>query len=97
MELLIYIQSQTPLSRAAEKGNTRVVELLLENGAQPDFKDENKRTPLSRAIEGGNVGVVEALLAQGAKVDYKEKIVSKFDRSTGLMANTASFTITESK
>ena len=50
-------------------------------------------TPLSRAIEGGNVGVVELLLAQGVKVNYQYKIVSKFNRSTGLMADTASFAI----
>jgi ankyrin repeat protein len=76
------------LSRAAEKSNKGVVELLLENGAQPDFEDENRCTPLSRAIEGGNVGVVELLLAQGVKVNYHYKLVSKFDRSIELMADT---------
>jgi ankyrin repeat protein len=55
------------------------VELLLKNGAQPDFEDQNRWTPLSRAIEGGNTGVVELLLAQGVKVDYQYKIVSKFN------------------
>jgi hypothetical protein len=37
------------LSRAAEKGDERVVKLLLENGAQPDFEDEEGQTQLSRA------------------------------------------------
>ena len=55
------------------------MELLLENGAQPDFKDENGWTPLSRAIGIGNVAVVELLLVKGAKVDYQYQIVSKFD------------------
>jgi ankyrin repeat protein len=55
------------------------VELLLENGAQPDLEDETKRTPLSRAIETGNAAVVELLLAHGVKVDYQYEIVSKFD------------------
>ena len=59
-----------------------VVELLLKNGAQPDFEDEDRWTPLSRAIEGGNVGVVELLLAHGVKVDFRYKIVSKFNQST---------------
>ena len=59
-----------------------MVELLLKNGAQPDFEDEYKRTPLLRAIEKGKVGAVELLLAQGAKVNYRYKFVSKFYLST---------------
>ena len=66
--------------------------MLLENGAQVD---DNRctplsraiDTPLSRAIEGGNVGVVELLLAQGVEVNYQYIIVSKFDRSTELIAD----------
>jgi ankyrin repeat protein len=38
------------LSRAAEKGNKAVVELLLKNGAQPNLKDAEGYTPLSRAF-----------------------------------------------
>jgi ankyrin repeat protein len=55
------------------------VELLLKNGAQPDFEDENRCTPLSRAIEAGEAAVIELLLAQGAKTDYRYKFVSKFN------------------
>jgi len=39
---------RTPLSRAAEKGDKVVVELLLKNGAQPELKDLDGQTPLSR-------------------------------------------------
>jgi ankyrin repeat protein len=46
------------LSRAAEKNDERVMKLLLENGAQPDFEDKNGQTPLSRAVEKGSVAVV---------------------------------------
>ena len=57
------------------------MELLLENGAQPDFEDEDEHrcTPLSRAIETGNAAVIELLLAHGAKVDYQYETVSKFN------------------
>jgi ankyrin repeat protein len=55
------------------------VELLLRNGAQPDFEDKDRCTPLSRAVDKGKAAVVELLLAQGVKVDYRYKIVSKFN------------------
>jgi ankyrin repeat protein len=65
------------LSRAAEKGDKAVVELLLKNGAQPDLEDENRCTALSQAIEGGHAVVVQLLLAQGVKVNYQYEVVSK--------------------
>ena len=49
------------MSRAAEKGDEAVVELLLKNGAQPDFKDACGRTPLSRAELGGSAAVLQLL------------------------------------
>jgi ankyrin repeat protein len=65
------------LSRAAEKGDQRVVKLLLENGAAPDFEDEFGQTPLARAVEKGSVVVLQLLLARGVKLDYKYGIVSE--------------------
>ena len=59
-----------------------MVELLLKNGAQPDFEDEGGCTPLSRALEEEKAVVVELLLARGAKVNSRYEIVSKFDLST---------------
>ena len=53
------------------------MKLLLDNGAQLDFEDENSQTPLSRAVEGGNVAVVQLLLAKGAKKDFRYTIVSE--------------------
>ena len=65
------------MSRAAEKGDERVVKLLLENGAQPDFGDEKGQTPLSRAVEGGNVAVMQLLVAKEVKMDFKYNYVSE--------------------
>jgi ankyrin repeat protein len=53
------------------------VELLLENGAQPDLGDKGGQTPLSRAIERQSPAVVHLLLASGAKTSYDYKIVSR--------------------
>ena len=65
------------MSRAAEKGDKGVVELLLKNGAQPDLEDEDRSTALSRAVEEGHAVVVQLLLAQGVKVNYQYDVVSK--------------------
>ena len=65
------------MSRAAEIGDKAVVELLLKNGAQPDFEDEKGCMPLSRAIEGDDAVVVQLLLAKGVKVNYRYELVSK--------------------
>ena len=67
------------MSRAAEKGDERVVKLLLENGAQPDFGDEGGQTPLSRAVEGGSIAVVQLLLAKEVKMDFKYNHVSEWN------------------
>ena len=64
------------MSRAAEKDDERVVKLLLDNGAQPDFEDENGQTPLSRAVEKGSVAVVQLLLAKEVKINFKYYNVS---------------------
>ena len=68
------------MSRAAEYGDKAVVELLLKNGAQPDFEDEKGCTPLSRAIEGEHAVVVQLLLAEGVKVNYRYELVSTSNR-----------------
>ena len=65
------------MSRAVEKGDERVVKLLLESGAQPDFEDEKGWTPLLRAIEQGSVAIMQRLLAKGVKMDFKYIVVSE--------------------
>jgi ankyrin repeat protein len=65
------------LSRAAEKGDEAVVQLLLKYGAQPDLKYGDGLTPLLRAIEIGSAAVVQLLLITGAARDYNYRAVSE--------------------
>ena len=53
---------QTPLSRAAARGHTAVVEALLATGkVEPDAKDSYGLTPLGQAASKGHTAVVELL------------------------------------
>ncbi|RDW76302.1 uncharacterized protein DSM5745_06294 [Aspergillus mulundensis] len=66
---------RTPLSYASENGHTTVVEFLLGNGCDPDFRlpsancEGSYRTPLSLAAANGHRTVSELLLKYGAKPD----------------------------
>jgi ankyrin repeat protein len=67
-----YWTKRSPLSRAAEMGREKVVKVLLENGANPNFKDTSGVTPLSRAVQVNCQAIVNLLLAHGAIVDLKD-------------------------
>lgn len=64
---------RTPLHACAAAGNTAdhvsVVQLLIENGANPTLKDQNGMGPLHIAAERGNDLVLEALIQIGVDVN----------------------------
>lgn len=60
------------LCKAAAYGWTEIVIALLEFGAQPDFRDKNRRTPLSYAAENGRIEIVNELLAWGAFPNFQD-------------------------
>ena len=49
--------------------NMRVIEVLLQNGAKVDKKNNNNETPLHYAIKENNSKMIELLLQHGANVD----------------------------
>lgn len=63
----------TPLSLACQNGNTEMVELLLERGADPNTTIRGGETVLMTAARTGRPGPVKALIARGAVVDAKER------------------------
>ena len=71
--LLGDIQTFSPLIRAAERGRTEVVKLLLEKGADVNVKQIGTgATALIMASQGGHTEVVKLLLEKGADVNAKD-------------------------
>jgi ankyrin repeat protein len=67
-------KEQTPLSRAARRGQLEVAELLIATeGINPDSRDSNGQTPLSHAAQFGKLAVVELLIARkGVNPDSRD-------------------------
>ncbi len=64
----------TPLHVAAGKGNIKVAEVLIKNGAELDAKtSQHHHTPLHMAARYGHNAVAELLIAKGADVNAKTK------------------------
>jgi ankyrin repeat protein len=66
---------RTPLSYTAEKGNTRLVELLLDYNVNLNSKSDEGLTPFLEGIEGGSAAVVQIFLDKGVKLDNRYKLV----------------------
>lgn len=65
-------EGDTPLHKAANRGNKDVVELLLTKGADVNAKNTEGVTPLHWAALQGEKYVAELLLARGADVNVKD-------------------------
>jgi ankyrin repeat protein len=64
----------TPISLAAQNGQTRVISVLITAGADPNIGEPNEgRTPLHFAAELGHLEVVKVLLTASPKVDVPYK------------------------
>ncbi|RTE84928.1 hypothetical protein BHE90_000517 [Fusarium euwallaceae] len=62
-------EQRTPLSRAAEQGQQGIVKLLLQHGAQPNFKDEQGHTAMFWAAKRNHKAVVDMLKSEGADIE----------------------------
>ena len=61
------IYGNNDLIEASKKRDTKIVEELLNDGADPNIKDENEQTPLILASQNGYTEIVDLLL--NAKAD----------------------------
>lgn len=63
----------TPLHSATLTGNRNMVQLLLDRGANPNFRDNDGRTSLHHAVAGGRDAIVLLLLEKGGDVGIVSK------------------------
>ncbi|THX63449.1 hypothetical protein D6D08_08223 [Aureobasidium pullulans] len=71
-------RGRSPLSYAVKLGNLRVVEMLLERGANSNFEDypqhtRSALTPLARAASHGSTAIMQALFSRHAHVDLRDR------------------------
>ena len=58
----------TPLHMAVRRGSAKIVQLLLQHGADCNARDAQRMTPLAHAIIGNHESVADMLLSRGAQV-----------------------------
>ena len=64
----------TPLTIAADRGYLKVVSMLLEHGANVDFRSARQDTGLTLAAKNGHMDVVKKLLASKADINALNKM-----------------------
>lgn len=64
----------TAFHAAALRGHVKVMDILSQNGADPNKSDFIKKTPLNSAALGGNVEVIKYLLGHGADPDIIDEL-----------------------
>ncbi len=64
-------QGRTPLHIAAELSLDRVVELLLENGADVQARCVSRTTPFYRAARGGSLSILRMLHEKGSDINVR--------------------------
>lgn len=76
------IRGWTPLHLAASDAQPKMVQLLLESGANVNIEDRyiNKATPLYYAVRKGNLDIVKLLLMGGAEIS-SSILIRAFDHS----------------
>jgi len=60
------------LMEASRRGNVEAVDMLISEGANVNYKDDDGRSPLHAASINGHAEVVEMLISKGANVNYKD-------------------------
>ena len=89
-EKKIKLGLDAPLQRAAAQGHARIVELLVEAGADVNTRDVQGRTPLMAAALGDHTEALESLLKAGADPTLlDQRNMQAFDHAASARHNAA--------
>jgi ankyrin repeat domain-containing protein 17 len=66
------VSKDTALTIASDKGHTKFVQLLIENGGTIDTRNKKGFTPLWLACSSGHLDVCQILVANGANADIED-------------------------
>jgi ankyrin repeat protein len=61
----------TPIHSAASAGHTKIAELLLKHGADPNIREQGGYSPLHVAAQNGDLDMISALIYGGADLNAK--------------------------
>ncbi len=67
-------RASTPLGFAAARGHADLAQLLLENGAAVNHRNELEATPLHRATNDNFVDVIRVLIDHGADIEARDNL-----------------------
>ncbi|MEO8357389.1 MAG: ankyrin repeat domain-containing protein [Chloroflexota bacterium] len=62
-----------PIHSASAAGHQKILQMLLEHGADPNVPEQGGFTPLHAAAQNGNVGIIRTLLLGGADLTIKSE------------------------
>lgn len=65
-------QPKAPLHLAAQRGQDKMVALLLDKGADVNARDTTGQTPLHCAVDGRKMATITLLLDRGADLSHKD-------------------------
>ena len=82
-----FVQGNTPLHEAVERGHRDTVQYLLRNGADPDSTNYFGETPLFLAIDKSYFSIASLLLDYGASINFYDKVRKlSFAKATSVLA-----------
>uniref|UniRef100_UPI002952CF1A ankyrin repeat domain-containing protein 26-like n=1 Tax=Panthera onca TaxID=9690 RepID=UPI002952CF1A len=67
-------ENRTALMKAVQCQEEKCVNILLENGADPNIRDVSGNTALHYAAFGDNISIIEKLLLYNANTEARNKV-----------------------